>query len=953
MQAATRTLALALALATPLANAATSAHHVEAGDDAITVTAADGARARFELAFCVLYRADEPTPKLLPADSLRTRYNVVTWPAASPAKADVAQTRRDASEVGDGFDSAILQGDASGRTSDAFAAAPRDCIKAQRVQKLATGGQRWSFPRRPGYSLSAELLPGQDGAPTLRYTLDAKKAGYYSVAYVGAPAHAPAATQAIFQPLVWTEKRFPDRSYLTLAFQATLPSTLVEQNGQVEGVVVDASEFPFDPLPVFNNSRFGIALRNAQGQAQPMVFAPVLGGVGSRLKAGERFAFSLRPYVYRGELTAAYEDAARTLYGFHDYRRNALSSLNRTLERIVAYGMSPWSQFREKDKGSSYETDAPGTVKNVSSLNPLDLALVTDDAEIWQHRVTPYIEYMVSREKYLFTIDETQKIQHPSYTLQGPAAPVSELAALHRIFNGASPAFLDLARQEYAGTRTRNLDVLERGDTWQNSLALYRASGEQRYLDAAVRGANAYLAARLDAPASEFAGVHGEEPFFWTQFVPDFPSLLELHEATGDRRYLDAAHTAARDFTQYVWFAPAIPDRSVRVNADGMAPHYGYLAGKGYPRMSAAAEDAPAWRLSEIGLTPESSGTASGHRAIFMANWAPWLLRIAHATGDQFLHDVARSAVIGRYTNFPGYHINTARTTIYEKPDYPLQDPKQLSVNSFHFNHVWPMASMLLDYLVSDAWARSDGAISFPSEFIEGYAYLQNRAYGGRVGRFYTHDDAVLWMPAQLLQADSMELNYVSARSRDGKRLYVALMNESDAAVDTTLRIDGARVPGVAGRTLRASDVQGGDAAIAFEDGVARVQVPARGLLAFTVEDAGIRPGLQATVMQASAKYAWRTPLTRIDDPAARGMVLDYGPGMRSAYVFLENSKRDYTQVTLRWRAGKESGVLVDQAFPWEFSVPLSDQAKDFRWTLEGTRPDGSLHTSAQGKLAR
>jgi len=39
-----------------------------------------------------------------------------------------------------------------------------------------------------------------------------------------------------------------------------------------------------------------------------------------------------------------------------------------------------------------------------------------------------------------------------------------------------------------------------------------------------------------------------------------------------------------------------------------------------------------------------------------MANYAPWMMRISALTGDALLHDVARSAVVGRYRNFPGYH---------------------------------------------------------------------------------------------------------------------------------------------------------------------------------------------------------------------------------------------------------------------------------------------------------
>ena len=84
----------------------------------------------------------------------------------------------------------------------------------------------------------------------------------------------------------------------------------------------------------------------------------------------------------------------------------------------------------------------------------------------------------------------------------------------------------------------------------------------------------------------------------------------------------------------------------------------------------APREEAPAWRLSEIGLTPESSGTCTGHRAIFMANYAAWFVRLAHYTGDDFLARIAKNAIVGRYRNFPGYHINTARTTIYKFNDF-------------------------------------------------------------------------------------------------------------------------------------------------------------------------------------------------------------------------------------------------------------------------------------------
>ena len=257
--------------------------------------------------------------------------------------------------------------------------------------------------------------------------------------------------------------------------------------------------------------------------------------------------------------------------GFKDYRTNAICSLNQTLENMVDYGLSPWSRFLEAQKGCSYATDAPGTVKNVSSLNPLELAIITDNEDIFNRRAYPYIEYMMSRKKFLFTVDEKQKIQSPSYTLKGPCAPVSELTSLYTIFERGTPAFLTLAEKEFNSSRVRNLDDAESGKSWDNALFMYLANGDKQYLNIAVKGADAYIQRRIDTPQVDFKDPDSS-PFFWTAFVPKFIELLELYEVTGDKKYLKAAQRGARQFVQFTWMCPAIPDKNILVNKGGKSP---------------------------------------------------------------------------------------------------------------------------------------------------------------------------------------------------------------------------------------------------------------------------------------------------------------------------------------------------------------------------------------------
>ncbi len=893
----------------------------------------------FDLSFVVLFNENDPELKLRKMDD-GTRYNIPTWTAADPDRARLlaTDTKHDSFAVGDGFDPSILTGGRAGRTDDLFQAAPSFRVSATEcVQEGDT--IRCMFAENSRFTLSATVtLPSGDGLPELRFKMVPKQDGYYSAGYVGAPGGSLEEVQEIWQPLIWQEKRFPQRSHLTLAYRCPVPSAFVTQGGLTVGAVADPQEFPFDPLPLSDNSRFGIAVRDVDGQARPMLFAPALGGAGSFMTAGEPFEFSIRLFVGKGNTTDAMEQVATGLYGFRDYRSNALGSLNRVVENITDYGMSHWSLFSEENKGCNYSTDAPGAVKNVSSIDPLDLSIVMDSEEMFNRRAYPYMEYMLSRGKFLFTDDETQKIQHPSYRLNGPAAPVSELCALYSMFHGASPVFQTMAANEFGGTRVRNLDVKEAGDNWRTALVMYRMTGDERYLTRAKQGADEYIAARIDTPQSDFSDPQAGGFFFWTGYAPRYIELLMMYEETGEERYLKAAQAGARRYAQYTWLSPAIPNESITVNKGGKAPEYWYLKRKGHKQVLLPEETVPAWRFSAIGLTPESSGTCAGHRAIFMANHAPWMLKIGHLTGDKFLMELARSAVIGRYRNFPGYHINTARTTAYEKKDFPLCGHKDQSVSSFHYNHVFPMISMLVDYLVTDAFVRSDGQIAFPYHYSEGYAYMQNKAYGAMQGKFFGHNDALLWMPKQLIAVPD-QINYISARGADN--VYIALMNESADALNAEIRLNEKLLPAIKEGAFEV-ELSSGEK-LTVTDGRLTVPVAARGLTGVIIKGLQAVPQFQNRIADLNEAAAWDVDLVGLKEIAGRAMILNLGTQTRTAYIFLEYSKYDFTKVELVYNDGSGEKRAEDLKFPWEVTVPVSADAQEFIFTLNGHKPDGTL----------
>jgi hypothetical protein len=873
----------------------------------------------FSPSFVVLYNATDPGMALKPAGIKKVDYNVLTWKVKDSSKADFKQKKVNASMAGDGFDDNILRTKTEWRTASIYNAGERTEIKA-------TGARQkgdtvfFEFPASGNFLLTAYLLTTATPYPFFQYSFRPSQPGYYSIGYTGAPAFPEQKAVAIWQPLIWQEKRIPDAAYLTPAFMATLPTTMVYDGANTIGVLAAPNEIPFQPLPMLPNSRFGISLLNEQHQLQPQVYAPMPGGYLSQMKAGEVFDFSFYLVTEPQPISDTYQKIAQEVFGFHDYRHNDIASLNTALDNMVDYSLTHYAWFIDSLKGCAYSTDVPGAVKNVSSLNPLELALVRDDTAMFEKRAYPLMEFMMSREKFLFSLDSTQKIQSPSRKLKGPIAPLSELTALYNVFGKENDFYLQLARKEFDNERVRNMDGKEKGNNWINAMQLYKATGDKKYLQAAITGANKYLAQRIAQPQTAFNDPMQGSYFFWPTFTGRWIEFLQLYEITGDKHYLAAAQTGARNYTMFTWMCPLVPDSLITVNKDGKAPMYWYLRSKGHQQMYYPEEQAPAWRLSEMGLTPESSGTATGHRGIFMANYAPWMLRLGYYTNDSFLVNVAKAAIIGRYRNFPGYHINTERTTAYEKVDFPLHEHKEQSVNSFHYNHILPMASMLLDYLVTDAFVRSNGKINFPSEYMEGYAYLQNKMYGAQKGTFYTENDVQLWMPARLLNIDNVELNYIAAR-KDNK-LLLAFTNQSGKSVSATVTINPTWVK-LNGKSTVLTYT--GKLSKGLKDSSFTITVPANGIAALTIQNVTTQSSFQQKIL--TADHDNTTDYIKLAAGNAHAMLFKLGDYSRRLYVYLEDDDNKYKQASLIYTtvSGKEARV-DDAAYPFEFTIPVSKE---------------------------
>lgn len=925
--------------------------------DAVAVSengAVSVAGREFEPRVTVLFRPDDPEMELRRSGLDRVSYNVLSWVTEGDGEG-LKQVDTGVS-AGDGLDAETLGGDIARRSPDLFAAAPR--LELEGAGSLDPDGTvRWSFPSAEGLgSVGAVVDPDAEPAPRVTLTFRAARSGFFSVGYTGAPAVEPAEAAEIWQPFLWTEKRFPALSYLTASYRCPIPTVLVEYGGVTTGVVVSPEHLPFQPLPMLENSQYGVVLRDAEGLARPMAFAPVFGSEASALNAGDEVSLTFYLYASRGTLTETYEKIAREFLGFEDSRRNLPgTNLNDTLRNVIEYGLSEWSRFREDLRGCSYETDVPDAVKNVSALNPLSIALATDDARPFERRFKPIYEFLLSREKKLFNLDPEVRVQSPSQSMIGPSANISELAVIHAVSDGRDRVSRLYAEHLLGVNRRMNLNNRSDGRVWQSRLALDEAVDDPRHWRRGEEQLEEYLAERVNTPATDFSDRLSRGMFFWNSFTPHWMDLYWAYRRTGDERLLRAAHEGARRYAQFCWMGPEIPDGTVRVNEGGYAPHYWYMKAQGHERMRAEEREVPAWWVSEIGLTPESSGTSHGHRGIFMANYAPFMLRIAQDTGDGFLRAIARHAVVGRYRNFPGYHINTARTDVYMSADYPLRDHKELGYNSFHYNHVWPKASILLDYLVADAYDASNAAIDFPGRFIEGYAYLRSLAPGDMPGRFYDREGVTLWMPKGLVETGDDQLNWIAGRV--GDEVLVAVMNQSFEPVRSTVSVDASRAGLPAGSVECDAWVQNEPTTVRMIDGSVRVSVPARGIAAFAVPGCDPRVEFQDRLLSERGSPLGDGAHATIEAGDVRAMLLSMSPSLTSAYVYSREPMHAIERMTLRTRelGGGGWSERTDVSYPFEFRVEPESGGSfgggGLEVVVEIERPDGTVKRSEARRL--
>ncbi|MFC0504871.1 hypothetical protein D7193_11975 [Micromonospora costi] len=718
------------------------------------------------------------------------------------------------------------------------------------------------------------------------------------------------------------------------------PMCLVQRGPVTTGLFAPATELPFE----YESGRgdddqpFGMALRTPDGRVQPTLYAPQYGRRAD-LRAGEPYRFTVGLYAARTELYDAYRDLLRGEYGYYAYRRNVHASLTDTVHHLIdLMKAGPTSDDRVDYQGSpsgwwsrakgfiDIENDQAVRATTTSVL--LGAYLLTGDDELYEERALPTAEFHLSRNAYGWTprADATVYGDPTKNMLCGTPFGAPALAPLHTLSRGALTAARELA-----------LSSLDAQDYWLKRspmsapLAAYRMTRDATWRQQAEEAADRYVAEELGQPYDGEADPHDFAIYYCRAWV----DLLEMYEETGRAHYLDAAYAEAKRFVTMV-FARPVPDATVTVPqrplfVDRQIELSGWwdpAALYPYPVTDVPDEEVPAWQVSPTGLSIEAINTYRFNGFTLNPAWAPFLLRLAAHTSDDLLRDVAHNALVGRFTNYPGYYYRQF-TAHHLRPDFPYTGP--FGNTTVYYHHAPAQLGMAIDYLIAEHETRSGGAIHFPAEFEQNYVWFAYRIYGHRPGRFHGADGVWLWLPKGLVRLDTEQVNWIAAEG--GDVLCVSLTNAAAAPTTVTVTLDAARVPMTPGVPYRAAVIRDrGEAEPAsVVDQRLTVNISGHGITAVIVY--GVGP-LDVPLHRTDA-----TPVGahHFDDGPVgpvRGILIPKPDGSRyHAYVQAATSDA----ATLHWSLddGATWQHLDRTVYPNEWTVPVDELSAGFTYTVQ------------------
>lgn len=576
----------------------------------------------------------------------------------------------------------------------------------------------------------------------------------------------------------------------------TMISSMTEKDGCTLGLIPDPGfsrpEYGTDRHLQGRAWRCGLSHMNRGGELSPTLYHPVLGEEGSQRSAGEPIEFRYRVSMSDGGWYDLHKHTAEDIYGLESSLalKHTTIPLYKRMEAIRDYILDDsLSHWRTADchgvtiGAQAYLGGVVGADRDAMKNSDIGaawmLASMTDDPRLTEQRLPQMRNFKLMQQApsgdpnhgaamgqyYLSKSgrfveewgDHIEPIGIAYYTLMDLGnillfEPGDTL--LRESFRAGAERLLSLQQQgggfvvayDKHDGRALFTDLKDLRPTFYGFIVAYRILGERKYLDAAVRGAEWFIRNAVDRGA--FTGVCGD-----ARFINDFATaqavqaLLDMAELTGEARYDDAALRTARMYTASIYTHPMPSDRSVEYKGNILQE----------------------WQISQVGLCFEHGGCAGSavkSGPILLTSHCGLFVRLYEKTGDRFFLNLARAAATAREAHLaPDTHIATYYWSQFDRGPGPFP------------HHAWWQLGWIADYIYAEAEMRSGGCIRFPRGFMTPKVGPQ-RIFGFEPGSIYGVAANPVLVKG-LFETDNTDIEALTARSVDGKALYLILLNST------------------------------------------------------------------------------------------------------------------------------------------------------------------------------
>ena len=749
-----------------------------------------------------------------------------------------------------------------------------------------------------------------------------------------------------------------------------------------KGVVVDSAWIPIQWTHK-EDSRFGMNMIVSGGGYKATLFYPAMGTEESKFAANQTRTIDYRVISSVSDWFENYKFIIQDLYNVDDYRQNTQTTLNEaifnTKELIMDNKFGGWDEAAL----GHYNIEAYGVASEANPLQYLQDYLLTGDEEFLEERTIPTIAAFLTRASlhynpYDYEYGSTNGYQHEYKepdTIGDPRSGYNTnvTAGMYALTHGMVPYLYKLGLDRGKTT----INAYGELPVFENTLNMYKYTGDKKYLTQAIEEADNYLKSSV---------YHIEErPEEWVNFIyisyfPNLSSLMDIYEATGEQRFLDAAEYAAQQILTSLW-VPGVDNykrnEKITVNNinEGFYTHYGnpagycsewggHHAGTEYFRVGRGStkeemedttsniniqnrmQQIESWVPSRVGLGLEQSSTYYNYSShIVMQHWVGDFMRLAHYTGEEAFETAARNAIIGRFANYSGYY-QSDNVTFQQYADYPWEGP---DYTGLYWHHLPPFLAMLEDFLINQAFNWSEGKIHFPAIRQQGYAYFNSNQYGHEPGKFFDEEDMWLWIDDGMIDSGNVQLDWIAAR-KDGV-LNIAFMNECNKDIISTVKLLE-KIPGGSAfnGTAKLYLPDGTVSSVNVTNGEMTIDFKAKELTAVSIN----LPDVKApsySLMDYSTNGIYSLEKTVSEHTNGKGYVLQMTPDNYFAYVYVKDKPKTAASATITYNIGNGNVTLTDTEYPYEFIIKVDNPDTSFVYTLKVTSADGVDTDRGKGEL--